>query len=289
MLTARHTYNTTCPLLPVLAQIKLLPDSSDESKIESDTNVAYIKLTALRPVRERQDAETPPQPVGGGDLIMAGDYLSDPGLANEVVCFKFSVPFTKKGKAHGEISEQFKRTTFLYVEEPFPGSITRQQVIRRQVRVLTPIEVAIDDIDERVHSMAEMLLRPDKTTDKNNLMRLVQGSVMPQVNAGAAEVARLFLQCDASGQFPAIEGVEEEVAAVQRKQLKAVMFDFLVHCKNLLAKSQRMLKSAAGGSEAGDRSSVNLSASDSKESHRTASVSSCARVLPRLLFAPDLT
>lgn len=155
------------------------------------------------------------------------------------------------------------------MDEPFPGSIARQPVVRRQVRLLTPIEVAIDDIADRIHSMSEILLRPDKSTDKNNLMRLVQGSVMPQVNAGAAEVARLFLQCDAEGMHPVIEGVDEDIAAGQRLQLKTIMFEFMVHCKNLLGKSQRMLKNAAAAAESGDRTSMNLSHSDSKESHRT--------------------
>ena len=139
--------------------------------------------------------------------------------------------------------------------------------------------MAIEDIEDRIHSMSEMLLRPDKTTDKNNLMRLIQGSVMPQVNAGAAEVARLFLQCDANGQHTLIEGVDEDACAAQRRQLKAVMFKFLTHCKNLLAKSQRMLKSVAEAP--GDRASVNLSNNnDSKESHRT--VSFTFAILPEL-------
>jgi hypothetical protein len=42
-------------------------------------------------------------------------------------------------------------------------------------------QVAIDDIEERINAMAEMLLKDDKSVDKNSLMMFVQGSVVPQV------------------------------------------------------------------------------------------------------------
>lgn len=57
--------------------------------------------------------------------------------------FIFATPFTKNGKAHGELHEQCKRKTVLTTTNHFPYVKTRIQVISRTQFQLEPIEVAI--------------------------------------------------------------------------------------------------------------------------------------------------
>lgn len=57
--------------------------------------------------------------------------------------FIFATPFTKNGKAHGELHEQCKRKTILTTANHFPYVKTRIQVINRAQFQLEPIEVAI--------------------------------------------------------------------------------------------------------------------------------------------------
>ncbi|CBN79163.1 hypothetical protein Esi_0010_0057 [Ectocarpus siliculosus] len=57
-------------------------------------------------------------------------------------------------------------------------------VYRRVVTLLSPIECSIDDIGSRIVTMREeMQAGIDRASDTRGLTRLVQGSVLPQVNA----------------------------------------------------------------------------------------------------------
>ena len=110
----------------------------------------------------------------------------------QVMRFQYSIPYTlEAGRTHARTMDcQWKRTTTLTVKEPFPGIFTRQLVVHSQSTDLSPIEVSLEDIAERTESMKNEL---ELGTDNQNLMRLVQGTVMTQVNAGVAEVAKVFL------------------------------------------------------------------------------------------------
>ncbi|CAN0216188.1 unnamed protein product, partial [Ectocarpus fasciculatus] len=75
-------------------------------------------------------------------------------------------------------------------------------VYRRVVTLLSPIECSIDDIGSRIMTMREEVQAGiDRASDTRGLTRLVQGSVLPQVNGGAVEVAETFLKA-----LPAEEG-----------------------------------------------------------------------------------
>ncbi|CAB1103144.1 unnamed protein product [Ectocarpus sp. CCAP 1310/34] len=68
-------------------------------------------------------------------------------------------------------------------------------VYRRVVTLLSPIECSIDDIGSRIVTMREEVQAGiDRASDTRCLTRLVQGSVLPQVNGGAVEVAETFLK-----------------------------------------------------------------------------------------------
>jgi hypothetical protein len=157
-----------------------------------DAQEAYAYMTSLTPVI----TANPSKEVNGSTTSTWKRRLDNISYRNEFSCFQFSVPYTKEGRAHAKTMDlQWKRTTTLTVKYPFPYILSRQIVATREVRDLSPIEVALDDIQERIVSMSDELKKPSSKaqSDINNLMRLVQGTVAPQVNAGAAEVAKVFL------------------------------------------------------------------------------------------------
>ncbi|CAN0055320.1 unnamed protein product [Pylaiella littoralis] len=167
------------PLVADPTKVKVLPDSADEALVADET-LAYIKITSVKPVVEVFDA-------GEGALR-----------------FTFHTPFTSAGKVHGSTAEQCKKLTELEVPLPFPCCTSRQIVYRRVVTLLSPIECSIDDIGSRIVVMRdEVQAGIARESDTRDLTRLVQGSVLPQVNGGAVEVAETFLKA-----LPPEEGVD---------------------------------------------------------------------------------
>lgn len=57
--------------------------------------------------------------------------------------FKFSTPFTKGSKAQGTVAEQWKRNNVCHVTHAFPYLKTRQQVVKREEVILSPVEAAV--------------------------------------------------------------------------------------------------------------------------------------------------
>lgn len=90
-----------------------------------------------------------------------------------------------QGSAHGSTAEQFKRTTVLEVEHAFPYCTSRQPVKRRSVTVQSPIECALDDVRQRCRVIRELMAKPNDKINKNTMMQLLQGSVVPQVRPSA--------------------------------------------------------------------------------------------------------
>lgn len=148
----------------------------------NDTQEAYAYMTSLTPVVLNNSNS--PKDVISTTTSAWKKRIGNIAYRNEYSVFQFSVPYTKEGRAHAKTMDlQWKRTTILYVKHPFPYILTRQVVTKREVRDLSPIEVALDDIQERILSMTDELRKPSSKvqSDINNLMRLVQGTVAPQV------------------------------------------------------------------------------------------------------------
>lgn len=89
--------------------------------------------------------------------------------------FIFSTPFTKNGKAHGELHEQCKRKTILTTANHFPYVKTRIQVIARSQKVLEPIEVAIEDIQKKTIELAAATNQ--EPSDPKILQMVLQGCI----------------------------------------------------------------------------------------------------------------
>lgn len=158
-----NDHTLTDPLIAVIIMnsVKLLKSASEMSLRSMDSASMHNKRPPSFPPADRTNVEA----------------------ANQVKAFHYSVPFTLHGKSHAKsIDEQWMRSTILTVKDPFPYILTRQLVQSREVRIYSPIEVAIYDIEERIEAMESELEKVVRnTSDCNNLMRIVQGTVMPQV------------------------------------------------------------------------------------------------------------
>jgi len=75
---------------------------------------------------------------------------------------------------------------------------------------------------ERIESMQALLEKSEDggnaSIDKNDIMRLIQGTVMPQVNAGVAEVAKVFLH--RAPDDPASVAAKQGASVTLRQQAK---------------------------------------------------------------------
>ncbi|CAI2357413.1 unnamed protein product [Caenorhabditis sp. 36 PRJEB53466] len=108
---------------------------------------------------------------------------------NNVNRFYFETPYTRQGEARGDIASQCKKRTILTVENFFPYIKTRLPVISQTVVDLSPIEVAIDDIDKKTCELAAAIMRKNVKI----LTMLVQGAMGTTVNQGPLQIANVFL------------------------------------------------------------------------------------------------
>lgn len=110
--------------------------------------------------------------------------------------FVYATPFTLAGRPHGELHEQYKRKTILTTAVHFPYVKTRIQVVLRNSIVLTPIEVAIEDIQKKTAELAAATQQ--EPPDPKILQMVLQGCIGTTVNQGPLEMATTFLPCDGS-------------------------------------------------------------------------------------------
>jgi hypothetical protein len=173
--------------------VKIVQDINSAQKNLDDINIAFMVMNSVKLVVSKSSKlsfRAINNNVVKRPMFFAGDFGGNEGnkhieALNQVSVFQYSVPFTKDAtRAHAKrIDEQWLRTTVLTVKEPFPYILTRQLVVRRDIRDFCPIEVAINDIEERIDAMEVELEKSTgkNSSDNNNLMRIVQGTVMPQV------------------------------------------------------------------------------------------------------------
>ncbi|XP_069104043.1 dedicator of cytokinesis protein 9-like [Argopecten irradians] len=187
--------------------VKLIKDSKKVNPAELDTKFAYIQVIHVTPYFEEKELQR---------------RVTEFEKNNNIKRFMFETPFTKNGKAHGEINEQCKRRTILTTSHAFPFVKKRIEIVDRKEMVLTPIEVAIDQMQAKVLDMKEVvnLSRPDS----KKLQLRLQGSVSAQVNAGPLAYAQAFLGKDKITAFP-IEHVDS---------LKEVFREFVCVCNDAL-------------------------------------------------------
>nr|XP_018911108.1 PREDICTED: dedicator of cytokinesis protein 7 [Bemisia tabaci] len=144
--------------------------------------------------------------------------------------FMFATPFTTNGKAHGELHEQYKRKTILTVANHFPYVKTRIQVVSRKQIVLTPIEVAIEDIQKKTMEL-EHSIKQDPP-DSKILQMVLQGCIGTTVNQGPMEMATTFLS----------ELLDCDVPPTKlQNKLRLCFKDFSKKCSDALRKNKNLI------------------------------------------------
>ncbi|XP_033636293.1 dedicator of cytokinesis protein 7-like isoform X4 [Asterias rubens] len=112
--------------------------------------------------------------------------------------FMFATPFTIGGKAHGDLKDQYKRKTVLTTSKAFPYIKTRVAVVHRQETELSPVEVAIEDLQKKTKELT--LATHQEPPDAKMLQMVLQGCIGTTVNQGPMEVALAFLGDSLDGQ-----------------------------------------------------------------------------------------
>jgi len=106
--------------------------------------------------------------------------------------FIFSTPFTKTsgGSSRGAIENQYNRKTILTADHHFPYLKTRIKISSKVEFILTPIEVAIEDIETKLVKLESAMTNHSLTLLQMELQSCVATAVM----AGPMEIARTFLR-----------------------------------------------------------------------------------------------
>ena len=118
--------------------------------------------------------------------------LTDYERLTNINKFIFATPFCPGGGARGDITEQHNRKTIITAESFFPFVKTRIPIAKDLTReiILTPIEVAAEDIAEKAANLATAIHNKSHTLIQLNM----GGIVATTVNAGPLHVANTFLR-----------------------------------------------------------------------------------------------
>jgi len=143
--------------------------------------------------------------------------------------FTFTTPFTKDGKTIGPIQQQWLRKTTLVTEIPFPYISKRVLVSNTNEVELSPVEAATELIEDRTRRLQAELRAPLPKT----LQIILQGSLLPQVNAGPVAIMEAFLPAKLASTFTE--------ASIQR--LRDALLSFLRTTKEALALNKSLIDS----------------------------------------------
>ncbi|CAG9862855.1 unnamed protein product [Phyllotreta striolata] len=187
--------------------VKMVQDSMPVNQSELDPKLAYIQVTHVTPYFEKEELE---------------ERQTEFEHNHDINCFMFETPFTKDGKPRGNPEEQWKRRTILTTAYLFPYVKKRIPVTSVRHVELTPIEVAIDEMQCRVAELEDVVFT--QPTDAKKLQLRLQGSVCVQVNAGPLAYANVFLDPALSSMYP-----DEKV-----EELKDIFREFLKICYSAL-------------------------------------------------------
>lgn len=194
--------------------VEIIKSSSRVFAADLDEAIAYLQITYVEPHFEEFELRK-------RRLECERNY----GIKR----FVMVTPFTQAGFAHGSISEQFKRKVILTTSRCFPYLNLRLPVIGHEELVLSPIEVAIEDVATRNQQLA-LAIHTDPP-DAKFLQMVLQGCVSTTVNQGPLEVAVAFLNkrgspsSSASQENPVITVSESDDE--QQNELRLCLKEFL--------------------------------------------------------------
>lgn len=200
--------------------VKMMTDSASVDPSELDPKFAHIQVTHVTPYFDKTDLE---------------ERQTEFEQNHDICRFMFETPFTKDGKkTRGMPQEQWKRRAILTTEKSFPYVTKRIRVVDRVIEELSPIEVALDEMQARVLELEEVAL--SKPTDAKKLQLRLQGSVCVQVNAGPLAYAHAFLEPSQVELYP--DDKVEDLRDVFREFVKICYAALQVNSKIITAEQQ---------------------------------------------------
>ncbi|KAK7862685.1 hypothetical protein R5R35_000927 [Gryllus longicercus] len=197
--------------------IVIIKDSKSVDPANLDPEKAYIQITYVEPFFEAYEAR---------------HRLTYFDRNFNIKRFVYATPFTPRGRAHGELHEQYKRKTILTTANHFPYIKTRIQVVDRKQIVLTPIEVAIEDIQKKTMELAQATHQ--EPPDPKILQMVLQGCIGTTVNQGPMEIAHVFLSDLSNGQ---------KIPTKLQNKLRLCFKDFSKKCSDALKKNKNLIGS----------------------------------------------
>ncbi|XP_054707332.1 dedicator of cytokinesis protein 7-like [Uloborus diversus] len=195
--------------------VEVIKDSNTVDRVKLNPDKAYIQITYVEPFFEDWQLR---------------ERVTHFDRNYNIKCFIYATPFTPDGRAHGDLHEQYKRKTILTTACSFPYVKTRIQVVERQQIVLTPIEVAIEDIKKKNQELAAATSQDP--ADPKILQMVLQGCIGTTVNQGPMEIAHVFL-------IDLVDG-KKSPTALQHK-LRLSFKDFLLKCNEALRKNRTLI------------------------------------------------
>ncbi|CEF63950.1 LD20667p [Strongyloides ratti] len=152
--------------------------------------------------------------------------------------FVYATPFTKDGRSHGELKDQYKRKTILTTSKSFPYVKSRIKVIKKEQIILIPIEAAIEDIQKKTRELhAATVSNP---VDPKILQMVLQGCIGTTVNQGPIQMAKVFLSNMYSVECSPIKNNYQTINILQNK-LRLCYKDFSMKCRDALKKNEQLI------------------------------------------------
>ncbi|KAA8593008.1 hypothetical protein FQN60_018463 [Etheostoma spectabile] len=192
----------------------MIKDSTPVDRKQLNPSKAYIQITYVEPFFDDYEMK---------------DRLTNFEKNFNLRRFMYTTPFTKSGRPRGELHEQYKRKTILTTMHAFPYVKTRINVIQKEEFDLTPIEVAIEDMQKKTRELAVATHR--EQPDAKMLQMLLQGAVGATVNQGPLEVAQVFLN-----EIPA-----DPKLFRHHNKLRLCFKEFIMRCGEAVEKNKHLI------------------------------------------------
>lgn len=158
--------------------IKLIQSEREiDEKNDCDPRYGYIQITHVVPYHAD-----------------GHQHLTQFEKEHNVNRFMFETPFCLSDPRKNRSSsceDQAKRRTICQTSRCFPYVVKRVPVIDKQAHVLSPIEVAIDEMKSRVLELQRVIFQDPP--DLKRLHLTLGGSISVQVNAGPLAYAKAFI------------------------------------------------------------------------------------------------
>uniref|UniRef100_A0A674NJ54 Dedicator of cytokinesis 8 n=1 Tax=Takifugu rubripes TaxID=31033 RepID=A0A674NJ54_TAKRU len=187
----------------------MIKDSTPVNRKQLNPNKAYIQITYVEPYFDDYEMK---------------DRLTNFEKNFNLRRFMYTTPFTKSGRPRGELNEQYKRKTILTTLHAFPYVKTRINVIQKEEFDLSPIEVAIEDMQKKTKELAVATHR--EQPDAKMLQMLLQ-------EQGPWHVAQVFLN-----EIPA-----DPKLFRHHNKLRLCFKEFIMRCGEAVEKNKHLITS----------------------------------------------